>query len=521
MATTLRNDAKKQIIKILHSQSYHKYASLVSMFDIYLTDDPEVVGYMVPDKAKIVLNKDLDIYQVSVIVRHEVLHEYLTHAIREQKFNAAHPELSPDHELMNVAADMEISNRGYTSADKANIRAIRLHGQKLKGLVTEDHDPSWVTLSFEQMYEKLLQERKQLMNKIEDLIKQQKSVSQQELEDLEDQAQQAASSSTQQPSDENFSSGKQVSKPQQSNTDNSENDAATSGAKSDPEEEEGNAAVNDGENTDRRDSAELVNEIEELQQQQANIENSSDNTPFHNPAEVDALADIRARAEEIKRLLSDDSFMGGVAQETSNAVRQDRIKRERVKANANSSYAAGSAGGLSNFKLDLKRFVSSLEGDVRERSYKTFDPRYEGSGYVMPGRSRVTKQTIPKINIYWDTSGSFSKPQKTAGARAAIDAIQGYVKRGLIQTYTYYHCDDVYTTPHTGGNNGNNVIKHILDTKPDNVIIITDGDLSDTTISAVVPGAVWMLFYDYTSEGLIKHLKGRKQSKWYMIDYKS
>ena len=113
MATTLRNDAKAEIIKILRKQGYPTYARLVDFFDIYLTDDPEVIGYMIPDQAKIVLNKDLNIDQVSTIVRHEVLHEYLTHGPRQQKFNKEHPELNPHlapHEISNIAADFEISN---------------------------------------------------------------------------------------------------------------------------------------------------------------------------------------------------------------------------------------------------------------------------------------------------------------------------------------------------------------------------------------------------------------------------
>ena len=95
MALTLRNDAKAQIIKILREQGYPTYARLVDFFDIYLTDDPKVIGYMIPGKAKIVLNKDLNIDQVSTIVRHEVLHEYFTHGPRQQRFDSEHPELNP------------------------------------------------------------------------------------------------------------------------------------------------------------------------------------------------------------------------------------------------------------------------------------------------------------------------------------------------------------------------------------------------------------------------------------------
>ena len=47
MAITQNNSAKKQIIKILREQGYPTYAWLLEPFDIYLTDDPDVIGYMI------------------------------------------------------------------------------------------------------------------------------------------------------------------------------------------------------------------------------------------------------------------------------------------------------------------------------------------------------------------------------------------------------------------------------------------------------------------------------------------
>lgn len=63
-------------------------------------------------------------------------------------------------ETSNIAGDYEISNRGYTDADKATVRAIMLNGQILQGLVTEDQHPDWVNLSLEEMYDKLTEKKK-------------------------------------------------------------------------------------------------------------------------------------------------------------------------------------------------------------------------------------------------------------------------------------------------------------------------------------------------------------------------
>ena len=150
--------AKDQIRRILSTSGYPTYSYLIQDFDIHLTKDPNVIGYMIPDKGVICLNENLDLEQVSVIVRHEILHEFLNHAKKfEQHVGKdvyAHRS-SEMHQNMNIAGDYDISNRGYTEADKKNVRNIRINGQLLHGLVTEDQHPDWVGLTAEQMYDKL------------------------------------------------------------------------------------------------------------------------------------------------------------------------------------------------------------------------------------------------------------------------------------------------------------------------------------------------------------------------------
>ena len=63
-----------------------------------------------------------------------------------------------NHDLSNIAADFEISNRGYTDADKRNVRKIKLGDQILRGLVTEDEYPDWEDKTYEEMYDELTKE---------------------------------------------------------------------------------------------------------------------------------------------------------------------------------------------------------------------------------------------------------------------------------------------------------------------------------------------------------------------------
>lgn len=150
--------AKQQIRKILSEEGYPTYSYLIEDFDINLTKDPQVIGYMIPGKGVIVLNEGLDLEQVSVVVRHEILHEFFNHQKRfkqhvgEDEYNK---RSMAKHNNMNIAGDYDISNRGYTIRDKDNMRKIRLNGKLLQGLVTEDQHPDWVGLSVEEMYDRL------------------------------------------------------------------------------------------------------------------------------------------------------------------------------------------------------------------------------------------------------------------------------------------------------------------------------------------------------------------------------
>ena len=169
--TKVEKASKAWLIKKLSREGYPTYARIFQDFDLNLTEDPTVVGFMDPRTGNITVNKGLDEDQVSVIIRHEILHNFLKHEKRLLNHLAEKTGLDPNalddmnlkelrsalysDDTFNIAADYEISNRGYTESDKRVARAIKLNGQLLTGLVTEDKHPDWVDLSVEQMYDKL------------------------------------------------------------------------------------------------------------------------------------------------------------------------------------------------------------------------------------------------------------------------------------------------------------------------------------------------------------------------------
>lgn len=496
MAIRKSDPAKNQIIKILQKQGYPTYGRLVEYFDIYLTDDPNVVGYMLPGKAMIVLNEQLGISQVSTVVRHEILHEYLTHGPRSQAFEKAHPELGSNHELSNIAADYEISNKGYTNADKATIRHLALGDKILSGLVTEDEYPDWEHKTFEEMYSELLKKHQQdknslqnLLNKINDMNQTDPDDLSKDIQDVQDQASSPA------------------------------NKAKAAGLQKELDKIEDKLDGGEGNKQDKKDDnkGDSPSGSSSDDKNDSDKGGSTDQDTFKSDEEQKADAELARRVAQIQEVLKDIKISEQIKDETTSAVRKDKQARaardiERIQGS-----------GLYQFKLNLNRFIASQIEEYEDDSYARIHPSYEDSEFILPGKMWKEEKHIPKINVYWDVSGSFNDAAKTAGARQAIETLNKYVRDEQIVIDVFYFAADVSDKKkgvNTWGTNGTPILDHIEATNPDNVIVITDGDISDCRRSVKVPGAAWMLFYDSRSQNLIDHLSGKRQTKYYDVRYK-
>lgn len=167
MSMTKREQvAKQEIINLLYKEGYRVYGNILKLFDLHLTTDPNVVGYMIPDKAEITINSNLSIEQVSMVIRHEILHEYLDHKLRISTYKPNY-----NQNLANMAGDYEISNVGYTDKDKFTAKHLRINGTTLEGLVTDIDHPEWVNLTLEQIYDKLEAEMDNYEDKLQDDLK--------------------------------------------------------------------------------------------------------------------------------------------------------------------------------------------------------------------------------------------------------------------------------------------------------------------------------------------------------------
>lgn len=172
--TAQEREYKKRLIHFLKNgnpevgiyEKYPYYAAYLEKFDINLTDDPNVTAYTVYEEKRIVINRGVNEQQVSVVIRHELLHNYLKHNYRlekhvgERRWGGEDPvagDIPVDdlHQIGNIAADFEISNRGYTKKDKQTIRNLMINDRLVGGLITEDSHKDWRLMTVEQLMDEL------------------------------------------------------------------------------------------------------------------------------------------------------------------------------------------------------------------------------------------------------------------------------------------------------------------------------------------------------------------------------
>ena len=470
--TELEYSAKKWIQNLLSKQGYPSYAALLDPFDFNLTKDPNVVAYIQPSKARIVVNSDLDEQQISTIVRHELLHYALTHMEREQKLRSSNPDrykgASPD--LSNIAADYEISNRGYTDKDKTHVRTLKIGDRDLRGLVTEDDHPEWVNLSYEDMFDKLIEERDEDLEKLKQAIQQW--------------GDSGADSATQ----------------DAEQAEREANDVADKIA-----DAYGNGSLSDA-------ADDIADKAEKAAEAAADMKNDVDK-PLDSPADKKKKEQLAKRVKQIEDALKDIKTKSKLFGEAEDAV----DKEKRIKQAKDIQKYADSP--LTRFKESLVGFIRKELDVGRGKTWSRFSKKYAGSGLIRPGTSRLSQNYIPLINVYFDRSGSWDA-DKTEEGKKAIATLNDYERQGKIKIKWYYFADEVSSEdPGGGGTYGQPILNHIEATKPDNVIIITDSDISDCRTDTIVPGGVWLLFYDGESQNLIDHLHGKKLTRIFDMNF--
>ena len=242
-------------------------------------------------------------------------------------------------------------------------------------------------------------------------------------------------------------------------------------------------------------------EYEDVEAREARLTRIADNL-----ANPDLENQARSEAEE------------KVTREKTDKARRQQIKKEKEQARKNAEIYRKSPA-LKKFVVSLNDFIANEIGVDDVRTYNKFNKKAYAAGYIDKGHKNKPSAKVPSINVYYDRSGSWG-PDKSEVGRQAISTLNEYVEQGKLKIYVYYFNHEIMSSDPGrgyGGTRGTPIMKHIAETQPDNVIIMTDDDIRDIDSKTIVKGGVWLLFKGGVSTNLQSSIKGKKLTKSFLI----
>lgn len=530
MAMTKKELAtRNQIAEYLGENGHGTYAEYLMLFDLHFMSDQAAaeghVAYMVPNRGMIFINRDIDDIEVlDLLIRHEMLHEYLKHADRYQNVMrqklgvkdkeevsfSSQEEAALYHHFSNIAADLELSK--FYSPDKDFFLAKNLivGDEVVSGLVLELDHPEWLELTYEEIFEELTK----TLESIKQVINDKGSSSQEKSQERGEEGEKAGDI-------------KDKAKDMQDKAEDIEKEAQNQS-----KEEKG--SISKEEISEIIKNAESLKRLaKELEKQAAELEKDSENrsAAFN---EEDEAKERQKRLKDIEEFWEKLENKEKLVKEIEERIYDEKraiIQKEKEKSDKeyikNLSVSISGLEPMKNFVLDLNRTIkrqladSGMTVDTYTRKPIT---NVAIRGVHRPGETKQTpKKTKPSIQVIYDRSGSWFPAAKTrAGDLALFTIKKKYVDRGLINLDVFYCSAGPVTSDRAkadkggGGMNGAAVIEHLNRTKPDNVIILTDSDPDyfDYYETARIPGTAWFLFYDSTAPKFAAHIQARNK-KYY------
>lgn len=246
------------------------------------------------------------------------------------------------------------------------------------------------------------------------------------------------------------------------------------------------------------------------------------------PETPEEQQEYKKRAAKLRKLMDDDMLSAWLENETSQQKEKERPKGEKESSGDSlKKYNKGTSllGGEKEFKESLENFLMSLDDLEYEYSYRKFNSSRLAAGLLGPAWVGEWKEEIPVINVYFDQSSSWEDKDIQIG-NDYISMLAEYEERGIIEVNLFYFSNFVHTTANAarreGGTNLTQVLNHILETDPDNVIIMTDADADyDSNVkkyNVEIHGAVWFLWKNgKMSTNLLKALQGNLLTESYEL----
>lgn len=313
---------KSRIILYLQQEGYVTYANRLADIKFIIADvyhgSRISVAAMFPDKAEIVINpamvdekqflgqKKKMMDQLSVLVRHELLHFLLVHSKRmiihlskkdsdwEKKYRGY-----SIRRLANKAMDWNLSQEGYDEHDKEVVRLMTKNGSVIGGLILSDDHPEWINLTFEELLDKVIEEKEKAIEQAKKDLEQREK--EQEQQNQEQNTQDSNSSSSDDSDSDNSS---------EDNDDTQNNDQTSD--QSENEDEDGDEdTIEDEDESDDEDNVEDEEDSESESSNDVDPEGNSDDmekskmyaTAWNEV--IDRFDKDEISAEELEQLIAD------------------------------------------------------------------------------------------------------------------------------------------------------------------------------------------------------------------------
>lgn len=233
---------------------------------------------------------------------------------------------------------------------------------------------------------------------------------------------------------------------------------------------------------------------------------------------IEDTEELEARIKRLEKALDDSEVAKEITKEADGQVAKERIKKEIAKSERELKEFRNDP--VVQFEGSLNHFIKKQLKMVEEQTYTRFNRRYEGTDFVMKGIKRYESEEMPLVNVYFDRSGSWGE-DKTKVGRQALATLDKYVRAGKLKVNIKYFNTKIfteYTENGSGGTRGTPILADVLADKPDNVIVMTDSDITDCNEYVQVPGVVWYLFSGGRSSNLETHLTGKMATESYNLD---
>ena len=247
-----------------------------------------------------------------------------------------------------------------------------------------------------------------------------------------------------------------------------------------------------------------------------------------NPGELtySSEEERQAKAQEIKADMSSTKTQAELSAEDIAAI---RAEHQAVKARDDEAgkYVRKARGSFEGFQAFLDSLLRGMAlqvkyTDERNDTWSAISRRNSGAGVLRQGQriDELPNKKIPIIDFYFDQSGSWDENDLVVGNQA-VDALASLEADGKIIVNKYYFDDSVWEKAEDArnerGSTGawNEIIKNIVVTDANNVVIMTDSDMErrwrgTQPLKHTVPGFVWYLWRDGSNAPrLPRDLQGR------------